>query len=90
MKDITSGYRVVNRMFIQIFADDYPADYPEPEALVIAAVHGGRITEYPVIMKERETGESSITLKKSVYYMCKVSLAMIIRRISFGVRRQKK
>lgn len=90
VKDITSGYRVVNRLFIQIFADDYPADYPEPEALVIAAVHGGRIVEYPVIMKERETGESSITLKKSVYYMCKVSLAMIIRRISFGVRRQKK
>ncbi|MBS7340331.1 MAG: glycosyltransferase family 2 protein [Lachnospiraceae bacterium] len=88
VKDITSGYRVVNRSFIQIFADDYPADYPEPEAMVIAAVHGGRITEYPVVMKERENGESSITLKKSVYYMCKVSLAMIIRRISFGVRRQ--
>ena len=90
VKDITSGYRVVNRRFIQIFAEDYPADYPEPEAMVITAVHGGRIAEYPVVMKERENGESSITLKKSVYYMCKVSLAMIIRRISFGVRRQKR
>lgn len=90
VKDITSGYRVVNKRFIQIFAEDYPADYPEPEAMVITAVHGGRIAEYPVVMKERENGESSITLKKSVYYMCKVSLAMIIRRISFGVRRQKR
>lgn len=90
LRDITSGYRVINRYFIQAFADDYPADYPEPEAMVIAAVHGGKIVEYPVMMKERENGESSITLKKSVYYMCKVSLAMIIRRISFGIRRQKK
>lgn len=90
VKDITSGYRVVNRFFIKIFAEDYPADYPEPEAMVIAAVHGGKIVEYPVVMRERESGESSITLKKSVYYMCKVSLAMLIRRISFGVRRQKK
>lgn len=87
VKDITSGYRVVNTKFIRIFALDYPADYPEPEAMVIAAVHGGRIKEYPVIMRERKAGESSITMKKSIYYMCKVTLAMIIRRISFGVRR---
>ncbi len=89
VRDITSGYRVVNSKFIHIFAQDYPADYPEPEAMVIAAVHGGRILEYPVVMRERKTGESSITIKKSVYYMCKVTLAMIIRRISFGIRRQK-
>lgn len=89
VKDITSGYRVVNRWFINIFADDYPSDYPEPEAMVIAAVYGGKISEYPVVMRERENGESSITLKKSVYYMIKVTLAMLIRRLSFGVRRQK-
>ena len=87
VKDITSGYRLVNRRFIQIFAQDYPSDYPEPEAVVIAAVHGGRIAEYPVVMKERENGESSITFKRSVYYMIKVTLAMLIRRLSFGVRR---
>lgn len=89
IKDITSGYRAVNSKFINIFASDYPADYPEPEAIVIAAVYGGKIREYPVVMKEREFGTSSITLKKSCYYMCKVTLAMIVRRISFGVRRQK-
>lgn len=87
VRDITSGYRLVNRKFIQIFARDYPTDYPEPEAMVITAVHRGKIREYPVIMKERETGTSSITLKRAVYYMIKVTLAMLIRRISFGVRR---
>ncbi len=89
VRDITSGYRLVNRRFIRIFAEDYPADYPEPEAMVIAAVHGGKIREYPVVMRERIQGTSSITLKRSVYYMIKVTLAMLIRRLSFGVRRQK-
>lgn len=89
VKDITSGYRAVNRKYINIFAEDYPSDYPEPEAMVIAAVYGGKIREYPVVMRERENGESSITLKKSVYYMIKVTLAMMIRRLSFGVRRDK-
>lgn len=89
VRDITSGYRLVNRRFICIFAEDYPADYPEPEAMVITAVHGGKIRECPVVMRERENGTSSITLKKSVYYMFKVTLAMLIRRLSFGVRRQK-
>lgn len=89
IRDITSGYRAVNRRFIEIYADDYPADYPEPEAMVIAAVHGGVIKEYPVIMRERESGTSSITLKKSVYYMIKVTLAMLVRRLSFGIRRGK-
>lgn len=89
VKDITSGFRLVNRRFIQIFAQDYPADYPEPEAMIIAAVHKGKIREYPVVMRERDGGSSSITLKKSIYYMFKVTLAMLIRRLSFGVRRQK-
>lgn len=89
VRDITSGYRLVNRRFIRIFAQDYPADYPEPEAVVITAVHGGMIRECPVIMRERENGTSSITFKKSVYYMVKVTLAMLIRRLSFGIRRQK-
>lgn len=89
VRDITSGYRLVNRKLIRVFALDYPADYPEPEAMVIAAVYGGRIKEYPVVMRERENGTSSINLKRSVYYMIKVTLAMLIRRLSFGVRRQK-
>ena len=87
VRDITSGYRAVNKRFIKIFAEDYPADYPEPEAIVIAAVHGGKIKEYPVVMEERKNGESSITPKRSVYYMVKVTLAMLIRRLSFGIRR---
>ncbi len=85
--DVTSGYRAVNRKFIQIYAENYPSDYPEPEAIVAAVMHRGRIQEVPVIMKERSSGISSIHAWKSVYYMVKVTLAIIICRISFGIRR---
>lgn len=89
VKDITSGFRMVNKKLIKIYADDYPADYPEPEAMVIAAIHGCKIKECPVIMRERENGTSSINFKRSIYYMIKVTLAMLIRRLSLGFRRDK-
>lgn len=88
VKDVTSGFRAVDRKFIRIFADDYSKDYPEPEAIVTAKMYGGRIVEIPVVMKERENGSSSITLWKSVYYMVKVTLAIFVKRISYGVRRK--
>lgn len=87
VRDVTSGFRAVNRKFIEIYANDYPQDYPEPEAIVAGVMYGGRIKEIPVKMKERVGGISSINLWKSFYYMIKVSLAIIICRISFGIRR---
>lgn len=89
IKDVTSGFRAVDRKYIEIYSKDYPDDYPEPEAIVVGLIHGAKIVEQPVIMKERIAGESSINLKKSVYYMVKVSLAIFLRRLSLGFRRAK-
>ena len=88
--DVTSGYRAVNRMFIEIYSKDYPMDYPEPEAIVSAIMHLGRVQEVPVQMRAREGGVSSITFKKSIYYMIKVTLAILLCRMSYGVRRAKR
>lgn len=87
VKDVTSGFRAVNKQFINIYSIDYPSDYPEPEAIITAVMYRGRIREIPVVMRERENGESSINFRKSIYYMIKVTLAILIRRISYGVRR---
>lgn len=87
IRDVTSGFRAVNRRFITIYAEDYPSDYPEPEAIITAVMHRGRVAEVPVVMKEREGGTSSITFRKSVYYMIKVTLAILVKRISYGIRR---
>ncbi len=88
--DVTSGYRAVNRMFIEIYSKDYPTDYPEPEAIVEAIMHLGIVKEVPVQMRAREGGISSITFKKSVYYMIKVTLAILVCRLSYGLRRGKR
>ena len=87
--DVTSGFRAVSREYIKIYATDYPVDYPEPEAIVMAALAGARIGEVPVIMKERQGGESSISAFKSVYYMIKVSLAVILCRITHRKRKRQ-
>ncbi len=76
--DVTSGLRVADRSCIELYARDYSDDYPEPEAIVAATAHGAKIVEYPVIMRSRSTGTSSISAVKSVYYMIKVSLAIIM------------
>jgi glycosyltransferase involved in cell wall biosynthesis len=76
--DTTSGFRAVNRKGIRLFASEYPSDYPEVEATVVLSRHGLRMLEVPVVMRIRETGSSSITAFRSVYYMVKVLLALFI------------
>lgn len=80
--DVTSGFRAVNRKFIKFYAKDYAQDYPEPEAIIAAAMNGGRIKEIPVIMRERKSGKSSINVWRSLYYMLKVTLAISLYRIT--------
>ena len=79
--DPTSGLRMVNREIIEFFAEEYPKDYPEPESVVASLRRKKKVLEIPVIMRERSGGVSSISMKKSVYYMIKVSLAILIERI---------
>jgi glycosyltransferase involved in cell wall biosynthesis len=74
----TSGFRGVNRKALRLFAAQYPHDYPEVESIVLLSRHGLRLLEVPVQMRVRETGNSSITALRSVYYMIKVLLALFI------------
>ncbi len=79
--DPTSGYWVLNRRAVQALARSHPDDYPETEALVIAARAGCRVREVPVIMRARSTGRSSISAFYTGFYMVKVVLALLISRI---------
>jgi glycosyltransferase involved in cell wall biosynthesis len=76
--DTTSGFRAANRRAINLFAADYPHDYPEVEATVLVVRHRLRMVEVPVRMRLRTTGSSSITFRSSAYYMYKVLLALFI------------
>ena len=76
--DTTSGFQALNRPAIALFARDYPSDYPEVEATVLLLKHRLRLLEVPVEMRERETGSSSITFLRSLYYAIKVTLALFV------------
>lgn len=85
--DVTSGFRACNKALTAFYARHYAQDYPEPEAIVSAVLNGYRVGEVPVIMQERMGGVSSINLLRSVYYMIKVPLALLVYRLS--IRRKK-
>ena len=76
--DPTSGFRSMDRKGIALFAKDYPSDYPEVEALILAHKRGLLFEEVPVRMGHRQGGVSSIGLLSAIYYMVKVTLSISI------------
>jgi glycosyltransferase involved in cell wall biosynthesis len=78
VSDPTSGFRLYNRRAINLFARDYPHDYPEVEAVLMLHYHRLSMKEIPTRMFRRGGGQSSINSGKSVYYMVKVLLAIFV------------
>jgi glycosyltransferase involved in cell wall biosynthesis len=76
--DTTSGFVALDRKAIALFAEEYPHDYPEVEATLVALRSGLRLGQVQVEMRERETGTSSITFVRSLYYIAKVTLALLV------------
>ena len=77
ISDCTSGYRAFNKKAIGECVKYYPKKYPEPESALYLIKKGIRVKEVPVIMDARDGGTSSISGFRSVYYMLKVSLAIL-------------
>ena len=76
--DTTSGFLALDRVGIELFASEYPHDYPEVEATLVALRSGLRLQQVQVEMRERETGVSSITFVRSLYYILKVMLSLLV------------
>ncbi len=76
--DSTSGFRAYGPTAIEYLADNYPQDYPEPEAIVDLHRHRFLLKEVSVTMVKRKGGKTSISPSTSVYYMTKVILATIV------------
>jgi glycosyltransferase involved in cell wall biosynthesis len=76
--DCTSGFRVINRRVIQAFAHWYPDDYPEPEVILLLHRSGFKITEVGVKMRQRRAGMTSIPLMRGLFYVLKVSTALLL------------
>lgn len=78
VSDPTSGYRVYGRRALALFNETYPYDFPEPESLAVARARGLQISEVPVQMRERQGGTSSIAGFSTIYYMFKVTIAVVL------------
>ncbi len=76
--DPTSGLRMTSRIGIELFARDYPHDYPEVEAILMMHAHRLNSCEVPVLMRPRTSGVSAISSTQPIYYMIKVLLAVFI------------
>ena len=76
--DPTVGFRAFSRRAIEVFSRRYPADYPEPESLVLAYKTGLRIKEIPIKIRKRQDGLSSINFLGAIYYMVKAFVAIVI------------
>ena len=89
LHDVTSGFRAMGKRALKCFVAYYPSDYPEPESLAYALSNGLSVVEIPVAMHERVGGTSSISGLKSVWYMLKVGLSILLRGSYFsrGARR---
>lgn len=79
--DATSGYRAINRKVIELFAHEYPLDYPEPEVILFLNRKKLKVKEISVNMMERQGGASSITPFRSMYYMLKVTLSILMQKV---------
>jgi glycosyltransferase involved in cell wall biosynthesis len=85
--DPTSGFRLYGARALRLFADTYPYDFPEPEALAMARAAGLRVAEVQVTMRERQGGQSSISAGTSMYYMLKVTVAVVLAYLRTRRRR---
>lgn len=79
--DTTSGFRASSKELTQVFSKNYAQDYPEPEAILTATMSGFKVCEVPVKMKERQGGKSSINALKSINYMIKVPLSIVVYKL---------
>ena len=85
LSDVTSGFRVVNRRALTIFAEHYPSEYlgDTVESLVIAIRSGCRIAQVPVEMRPRVGGTASQSTPWAVLYLARALAALglaLVRR----------
>ena len=75
--DPTSGMRIFNRNMIKEFASNINYG-PEPDTISFLLKQGAKIGEVQVKMAERIAGESYLNFTKSILYMTKMLISIIV------------
>ena len=83
--DSTSGFRAYNRRAMKYLSHDYPADFPEPESIVMLLSRGFRIKELPVEMRERQGGVSVVASDvswRAIYFVASNAIAIVLTGVT--------
>ena len=75
--DPTSGMRMFNRAMVQEFAEKLNYG-PEPDTISYLIKNGAKVREVQVKMGERTAGQSYLTFWRSVQYMVKMSVSILL------------
>ena len=77
--DPTSGMRMFNRAMVEEFAQNLNYG-PEPDTISYLIKNGATVKEVQVEMGERLAGQSYLTFWRSVQYMVKMSISILLIR----------
>jgi glycosyltransferase involved in cell wall biosynthesis len=82
LTDTSSGFRACDRALIDLFADWYPVEYMDSvESLVRVIRLGYRVRQIPVAMRLRSAGSPSQSPAKSVLYLGRAFLTLVLALI---------
>ncbi|MEW6570843.1 MAG: glycosyltransferase family 2 protein [Nitrospirota bacterium] len=78
--DPTSGFQLLSRKVFSYLskADNYPLDYPDVNIIMALHKMRFRVVEAPVRMSEKSNGRSMHNGLKPVYYIMRMSLAIVM------------
>ena len=77
ISDPTSGMRLYSRRVIKALAVSNDLR-PEPDSIAWLIKSGAKVSEYPVVMLERQEGESYLSFTKAVKYMWRMCFSILI------------
>ena len=75
--DPTSGLRLYNRKMLYLFSKDFNLT-PEPDTISYLLRCGIKISEIQVEMRERIAGESYLNLTRSIQYMLRMIISILL------------
>ncbi len=78
--DSTSGFQALNRKAFNFFSrvENFPYDYPDADTIITMIFAGFKVKEIPVIMYDRMHGESMTTGLKTIIYVIKMLISILI------------
>ena len=85
--DPTSGMRMFNKAMIKEFSENINYE-PEPDTVSFLIKQGARVAEIHAEMRERVAGESYLNLSRSISYMTKMFISIVLVQ-NFRNRRKR-